>query len=105
MISESDVLLEEAVGDELVVEEAFDQIVGLAVEKDDSFSVAPGILADAVDGVLPVLDQLDDEAGEFPQVGNRLEDHFQLVLPALPHFFVALLLLVLLLLVAFLVVF
>lgn len=82
MFCKADVLLEEAVENKLVVEGQLDEVVRLIMEEDNSFPEPPRVLADAIDRTLPVLNQLDHEPSQLPQVRHRFEHRFQFVLPA-----------------------
>ena len=58
MLAKGEILVEETLSDELVVENHFDEVVGIIVEEDNSFPKSAWVFTNPINGVLPVFDQL-----------------------------------------------
>lgn len=86
MLAEGEVLLENAVPDECPVEQHFEEVVGIVVVKDDSFSETAGIVAEVVDGAFPEFDEFHNVGSKFAEVVDVLKYNFELVLPAFAGF-------------------
>lgn len=95
MAAKSQKFLKEALKDEPVIKNSFQQIVGIIMEKDDSLPIPSRVLANPVDRISPIFDQLYNVCSQFPKMRDQLKDYFQFVFPALADLLIAIIFLIL----------
>lgn len=68
------VSFEEGIADKVAIEQHLEQVVGIVVVEDDSFSVSTWVVGHVVDGASPNADELGHVTGQLAKMVDVLKE-------------------------------